>query len=131
MDGGFEILLPGEVLAALERGATVVTGNQRAARTLRQGFDVSIERGGLRSWEPARVLAWDAWTSAWWGRLVMEGRVTQMLLNRSQELSVWRTVLDADEELEGRQKDSLVEVAADAWGCSRATTGWEYCGERR
>ncbi len=149
MEADFEDILAPEIVAALERGATVVTGNQRAARTLRQGFDRRNRARGLRSWQPAKAVAWDAWVSGWWSRLVMKGRATQMLLNRSQELAVWRGVLEADEGLEGRRKDSLAEMAADAWGllCSynglgflrgpavgtdaRAFQGWARGFERR
>jgi ATP-dependent helicase/nuclease subunit B len=115
MEADFEDLLAPEIVAALERGATVVTGNQRAARTLRREFDRRNRARGLRSWQPAKAVAWDTWVSGWWSRLVMEGRVAQMLLNRSQELAVWRGILEADEGLEGRRKDSLAEMAAEAW----------------
>ena len=62
-------LLPVEIVDALERGAVIVTGNQRAARTLRRGFDQRNRQLGLKSWTPAAVLAWDAWTAA----LVVKG----------------------------------------------------------
>jgi len=110
-----EDLLPTAIVQALERGATVVTGNQRAARTLRRQIDRRHRAAGLTSWQPPKVLSWEAWTAGWWGRLVMHGETRQLLLNRSQEQAVWRAVLDADKELEGRQKDSLAEMAADAW----------------
>jgi ATP-dependent helicase/nuclease subunit B len=149
MDERFEGLLPAEIVAALERGATVVTGNQRAARTIRQGVDRRNKARGLRSWQPARALAWEAWLGGWWSRLVMEGRVGEVVLNRSQELSVWRAVLDGDREAEGMGKESLAELAAEAWGllCSyegletlrdavasrdaRAFQGWARAFERR
>ena len=108
-------LLPLDIVQALERGATVLTGNQRAARTLRHEIDRRQRAAGLQRWQPAKVLSWEACLSAWWSRLVMEGHARQMLLNRSQELSVWRAVLEADNELGGRQRDSLAEMAADAW----------------
>jgi probable DNA repair protein len=39
-----------------------------------------------------------------------------MLLNRTQEHAVWRTILEADEELASlRSVDSLAEMAAEAW----------------
>jgi ATP-dependent helicase/nuclease subunit B len=109
-------LLPLEIADALERGATVVTGNQRAARALRRGFDQRNRQRGLASWAPPAVLAWDAWTAALWRRLLIEGHVTQMLLNRTQEHAVWRTVLEEDTELASlRTVDSLAEMAAEAW----------------
>jgi probable DNA repair protein len=109
-------LLPVEIAEALERGATVVTGNQRAARALRRGFDQRNRERGLASWAPPSVLAWDAWIAALWQGLLMEGHASQMLLNRAQEHVVWRTILESDEKLASlRTVDSLAEMAADAW----------------
>ncbi|HEX3374816.1 MAG TPA: PD-(D/E)XK nuclease family protein [Edaphobacter sp.] len=109
-------LLPVEIAEALERGATVVTGNQRAARALRRGFDQQNRKRGLASWAPAPVIAWDAWMAALWQGLLIEGHATQMLLNRTQEHVVWRTILEADEQLASlRTVDSLAELVADAW----------------
>ncbi len=108
--------LPVEIAEALERGAVVVTGNQRAARALRQGFDRRNRERGLANWAPPQVMAWDAWMAALWQRLLIEGHAAQMLLNRTQEHALWRSVLDADTELESlRTMDSLAEMAADAW----------------
>src|SRR5258708_4531880 len=109
-------LLPLEIAEALERGATVVTGNQRAARTLRRGFDLRNRELGLASWAPPAVMAWDAWMAALWHGLVIEGHAAQLLLNRTQEHAVWRSVLEADEELASlRTVDSLAEMAAETW----------------
>jgi probable DNA repair protein len=114
MDG--KDLLPVEIAAALKRGATVVTGNQRAARTLRREFDRKQRLLGLKSWRPAAVLAWDTWTSGLWRQLLVDGHVSLLLLNRTQEHAVWRAVLEADAELASlRSVDSLAEMAADAW----------------
>jgi ATP-dependent helicase/nuclease subunit B len=114
MDG--RELLQSEIVAALERGAIVVTANQRAARTLRRGFDQRNRALGLKNWQPPIVLAWDAWMTALWHGLLLEGHATQQLLNRSQEHLVWRTVLEADEELASlRTFDSLAAMAAEAW----------------
>ncbi|WP_433972730.1 PD-(D/E)XK nuclease family protein [Tunturiibacter lichenicola] len=114
MDG--RELLPGEIVAALERGAIVVTGNQRAARTLRRGFDRRNRTLGFKTWQPPMIMAWDAWMTALWHELVMDGHATQMLLNRTQEHALWRTVLEADEELASlRTVDSLATVASEAW----------------
>jgi probable DNA repair protein len=109
-------LLPVEIAEALERGATVVTGNQRAARALRRGFDQRNKERGLASWAAPSVMAWDAWMTALWRGLLIGGHATQMLLNRTQEHAAWRTILEADEELASlRTVDSLAEMVADAW----------------
>jgi ATP-dependent helicase/nuclease subunit B len=109
-------LVPGEIVNALERGAIVVTGNQRAARTLRRGFDQRNRQLGLKSWTPAAVLSWDAWIAALWRELLLEGRATELLLNRTQEHQIWRTILNGDDELASlKTADSLAEMAADTW----------------
>ena len=114
MDGAE--LLPVEIAQALERGASVVTGNQRAARTLRRQWDERNRRVGLISWTPPPVMAWDSWMTSLWRGLVLEGHAAQMLLNRTQEHAVWRSILEADDELASlRSVDSLAEMAAEAW----------------
>lgn len=114
MDGAE--LLPKEIAAALERGATVVTGNQRAARTLRHASDRHNRALGLASWQPAAVMAWDAWIAKLWHGLLMDGHASRLLLNRTQEHALWRSVLETDAERSSlRSKDSLAEMAAEAW----------------
>ena len=110
-------LLPVEIAEALERGAAVVTGNQRAARTLRRAFDQRNRADGTdEAGRRRQVMAWDAWTAALWRGLVIEGHAAELLLNRTQEHAVWRTILEADEELASlRTVDSLAEMAAEAW----------------
>ena len=114
MDGlGF---LPVEIVEALERGKLIVTGNQRAARALRRGFDRRNYQLGRTNWAPPKVLSWDSWMVALWRGLVMEGHATQLLLNRTQEHAIWRLILEGDEELASLQSlDSLAEMAAEAW----------------
>ena len=109
-------LLPLKIAEALERGAVVVTGNQRAARVLRRGFDRRSRERGLASWTPATVMAWDTWTASLWRTLLVDGHVAQLLLNRTQEHALWSAVLRADKELASlRTVDSLADMAADAW----------------
>lgn len=110
--------LPQPVIDALDRGAAVVTGNQRAARTLRRAFDRRNRLMELDIWQqPAAVFAWETWTSELWNRLLLEGHVTELLLSRNQEHMVWRSLISADAEMRNtlRSVDSLAELAADAW----------------
>lgn len=114
MDGAE--LLPVAIAEALGRGATVVTGNQRAARTLRRAFDRNNRELGLKSWQPPAVLAWDAWTARLWQGLLVDGHASQLLLNRMQEHAVWQGILEDDAELRSlRARDSLAGMAAEAW----------------
>ena len=113
---GVEELLPVEIVEALERGATVVTGNQRAARTLRKAFDRRNRDLGLESWRPAAVMAWEVWTAGLWRELLIRGDVPELLLNRTQEHAVWREILEGDSELASlRSFDSMADMAMEAW----------------
>ena len=108
--------LPDSLAEALERRATVVTGNQRAARTLRSAYDRRCHAQGLTSWRPPSIVAWETWTQGLWRQMVLEGHATAMLLNSSQEHAVWRAIVSGDSEVESlRTVDSLAGLAADAW----------------
>ncbi|SFS15629.1 probable DNA repair protein [Granulicella pectinivorans] len=108
--------LTGEIAAALERGTTVLTGNQRAARELRRAWDTRNRDAGLTQWSPAHVLAWTSWTAGLWHGLILEGTAQAMLLNRAQEASLWRSVIAGDESLATlRSTEALAGMAANAW----------------
>ncbi len=101
---------------ALERGAGVVTANERAARAVRRGWDELEREGGRRRWEPAKALSWAAWTGSLWRQMLLEGRARSLLMNGFQEHTVWRGVLEADEEAHGlRGLDALAKMAAESW----------------
>jgi probable DNA repair protein len=108
--------LPQQIIEALERSRTVLTANQRAARTLRHAFDLRQRSLGIEYWEPPSVLSWDAWLDALWTRLLMDGRATELLLTPTQEQTIWRAVIKADNETASlRPVDALAQTAADAW----------------
>ncbi len=118
---GGAALLPNEIAEALARGAIILTGNQRAARTLQHAFDLHNRALGLVSWEPPAILAWDAWTARLWQQLLIDGHTARLLLNRAQEHTLWRSIVSTDttqkdtERRSLRTPDSLAEMAADAW----------------
>jgi probable DNA repair protein len=108
--------LPRQIQQALERGWTVITANQRAARTLHHGYDLHQHALGLTHWGPPEILAWDAWLGSLWHRLLMNGAASELLLNPTQEHILWRAIIAADETaLSLRPIDALAELAADAW----------------
>jgi ATP-dependent helicase/nuclease subunit B len=114
MDEAFGV--PMEVVSALDRGATVLTGNLRAAQTLRMDLDRRNRELGLASWAPPAVLSWDAWLAGLWHRLLLDGATSQMLLNRIQEDALWRAIIAEDSALPARiATESLARLAADAW----------------
>jgi ATP-dependent helicase/nuclease subunit B len=114
MDEAFGV--PMEVIFALDRGATVLTGTLRAAQALRVDLDRRNRGLGLASWAPPAVLSWDAWLAGLWHRLLLDGATSQMLLNRIQEDALWRSIIADDPALPTRgAAESLARLAADAW----------------
>lgn len=110
------VLLQAALAEAFDRGATVVTGNQRAARTLSYAFDQRNQARGLKDWSPAQVFAWEAWAAALWRKLLIDGHETRLLLSRTQEHAVWQAILADDIELRSlRSLDALAGMASDAW----------------
>ena len=56
----------------------------------------------------------------------MEGHTAKIVLNRSQEHAVWRTVLEADAQLTSlRTVDALAEIASEAWRLTCSYDGLE------
>jgi probable DNA repair protein len=105
-----------EIAAALERGATVLTGNQRAARELRRAWDTRNRDAGRERWSPPRILAWSTWTAGLWHGMLLAGTADAMLLNRAQEAALWRGVIAQDESISTlRPPGTLAAMAAQAW----------------
>ena len=112
--------LPRQIQQALEQGWTVVTANQRAARTLHDVYDLQQRALGITHWQPPAILAWDVWLTSIWHRLLLDGLATELLLNTTQEHILWRDLIADDTAPDGaalslRPIDALAELAADAW----------------
>ena len=108
--------LPSDIAGLLDRGGIVVTGNQRSARTLRLAFDRQCRANGLSTWQPPAIFSWDAWTTNFYRQLLLDGHTTRVLLNRTQELQVWRSIIGSDSQWTSLETiDSLAALAADAW----------------
>jgi ATP-dependent helicase/nuclease subunit B len=108
--------LPPEMQQALARGWTILTANQRAARTLRYAFDLEQRTVGLEHWQPPSILAWETWLDSLWRQLLLAGHATDLLLTPVQEHVIWREVIAADASVRSlRPVDALAETAASAW----------------
>jgi ATP-dependent helicase/nuclease subunit B len=108
--------LPPQVIEALDAAAIVLTANQRAARTLHHAFDLHQRAAGRSYWEPPTILSWDAWLASLWYQLLLDGYATDLLLNSTQERTLWRAIIAADAATASlRPVDALAQTAADAW----------------
>ncbi len=109
-------LLPMQVELALERGAAILTSNQRSARTLRRGFAALKLQQAQTVWSPPAILSWNAWTSSQWQRLLLDGVEDRLLLSAAQEHAVWVSIIGSDKSLKTLQRsDSLADLAQRAW----------------
>lgn len=109
--------LPPSVVEVLDRGATLVTANQRAAHRLHYLFDLHHRSSRTPTWQPAKIFSWETWISTLWQKLLTTGRTTELLLNRSQEHILWRKIISSDPTLPDtlRSPDSLADLAAKTW----------------
>ena len=122
--------LPPEIQKALARGYTILTANQRAARTLRRAFDLDQRALGLANWQPPPILAWETWLASLWRNLLLEGHSASLLLNASQEHTLWRAIIAADSATSSlRPVDALATTAADAWMLLHAFRGTTRAGK--
>jgi hypothetical protein len=112
--------LPPRIDQALAHGWTVLTANQRAARTLRHAFDRRQRALGHTHWQPPSVLAWETWLATQWHRLLLDGHTSALLLNARQEHTLWRAVIEIESDRQRsanslRPIDALADLAAGAW----------------
>ena len=110
-----QLIAPG-IAAAIARGATILTANQRAARTLHRAYASKQQAAGHKRWTPPAIFALDTWLKTLWHRLLVTGAADKILLNPAQQHALWRDLIAADREVSGlRSPDSLAELAARAW----------------
>jgi len=98
----------GPLLEALEQGHTVVTGNNRLARTLRQTYDRQQQASGALAWPSPAVFSWGAWQRQLWeeSRLAGGSARQRVSLSDSAAAFLWQRAI---ESIEGA--DSNLPVA--------------------
>jgi len=108
-----------ELAAACAEGTTLVTPNNRLARTLVARHDAAMARSGHRTWNAARALPW----SAWLGTLWREANDAQAIVPALRLLApvesdfLWHRLVAADVETRTPLLDpqGASALAADAW----------------
>ena len=98
-----------ELLAALERGATLVTANARLARSIRQQFGARQLAGGHAAWPTPSILPWNAFVQSLW-----EGAAPP--LTAAQEQALWESIVEASPESAGLiLPQAAARLAGEAW----------------
>lgn len=87
------------LLEALEQGHTVVTGNNRLARTLRHAYDQHRLAAGDHAWQSPAILSWAAWQQTLWeASRLAGGRAAEHLALSSEAADfLWLRALQAAE----------------------------------
>jgi probable DNA repair protein len=88
--------LHGETDAWLRGGGLVVTASDRAARALASAFHRARRVEGLTAWPAPGILDWKSFVRAAWEERTRDGR---LLLNPTQEQSLWAEIVGADGRL--------------------------------
>lgn len=108
---------PLDPAAALASGATVVTPNNRLARTLVARHDDAMRRAGKPAWAAARALPWGAWMATLWREEVGAGSVTQRLIAPVESRYLWRRTVEEDAAMATSLADArgVADLASQAW----------------
>jgi hypothetical protein len=70
--------IPAAILDALNAGKTVLTANERAARTLRRAFDAHRKSLAESSWSPPPIFALETWLANLWHQRLVDGSETRL-----------------------------------------------------
>jgi len=105
-----------EALAALAGGATVVAGNRRLARALREAYHAARLAEGARAWTAPAILTWEAWASSLWTEAASRSTENAPLrLGADQELLLWERIIDDTPGNELLAVEETARLARDAW----------------
>ena len=98
-------------------GATLITGNARLSRQIRQEFDLRQKDQGERLWESPDILPRDTWLRRCWDEYVYSDPVNApVLLDASQELFLWERAIEGSGASESLlDAPTTAGTAAAAW----------------
>jgi probable DNA repair protein len=119
-----------DLTAALAAGLTVVTPNNRLARTLIARHDAAMVRAGKRTWPAGRALPWSAWLAVLWREALSENvdAAAVRLLSAVEADYLWQKVVDDDPAIGSALLDArtAAKLAGEAWELVQA---WGAGGE--
>ena len=102
------------IAEALERGATVVAANPRAARSLQLAFAAAERSAGREVWPAPPILDWDSWLRELYSGYAFAHPDAPMLLSSLQERALWRRV-QREDAARVVSPDSMASLAMEAW----------------
>lgn len=87
-ESGLFLRLDGTAQAPL-----VLTGNQRAARTLLEHYGQWQKKNKKAGWHTPKIMTWGAWLEGLWDTLLFAGGTQQALMSTAQARYLWKEVL--------------------------------------
>jgi len=111
-----------EIDAWLRQGGLVVTASERTARALSTAFNRARLSEGLKAWTAPDIQDWNSFVRSAWSARILDPR---LLLNSTQEQSLWASIAAADGPLasllEGpRYRLALLAMEAHELLCNHA-----------
>jgi probable DNA repair protein len=107
--------LPVLIADALDRGATVLTANLRAARALETAYAEDQRSRSIPAWPRPRILDWNSWVATLWAQYARRVEHAPMPLSPLQEHALWSRVQGADRD-RVVAPDRMAELAQEAYG---------------
>jgi ATP-dependent helicase/nuclease subunit B len=99
------------VLSCLERGGIVVTGNARAARSLRQSHAAAQRASGRHAWPTPLIHDWQSWLSVLWQQRLQNLPDAPLLLTPLQERVIWKKIASES----ASDSETIAKLALKAW----------------
>ncbi len=106
--------LASNLSAALQRGATIVAANSRAARALQLQFAASQRAAGHTVWPAPAIFDWESFLRDLYRDYTFAHPSAPMLLAPLQEQTLW-TRIQRDDNLIVLSLDATAALASDAW----------------
>jgi probable DNA repair protein len=105
-----------EALEAARAGATLVTGDDRLARVLREAFNAKLIDEGAAAWLSPQIHSWSVWIDRLWQDLQYRSTLPLPLrLTADQERLLWEQAIARD-----RRQSPLLAVSATAEAARQA-----------
>ncbi len=106
-----------ELIRKIKPGVSLITGNQRLARSLQKSYDLLNIEQGLVVWETPDILPWGAWLERTISSdLKLEDyHKSPVLLSAAQEQLLWEQIIT-----ESVANKALLQVSATARQCAAA-----------
>ena len=110
------------LLAELRSNVTLITGNQRLARSILHSVDENAVAAGKYAWETPAIISWNGWLENFFENSLDQASFKRLpqVLSELQEQHIWEQVISNDSD------NPLLQIAATA---RQAAASWRLINE--